>query len=156
MAQGRRKSTSSGFTLIEFMIVAGIIGLLVAIALPVYRDVIERLQVRKAAADLMTISLEVTKRRDANDRLPNTLAGIPNLPLIDPWGRPYVYNYFESPGFNNGDTRKDHNLHPINSEFDLYSIGKDGESRPPLTARPSQDDVIYARDGSFVGLAKEF
>jgi general secretion pathway protein G len=156
MAQDRPNAASRGFTLIEFMIVAAILGLLVAIALPIYRDVLERLQVRQAATDLMTISLEVTKRRDASEHLPNTLAGIPNLPLIDPWGRPYVYNYFENPGFHNGDTRKDHNLHPINSEFDLYSIGKDGESRPPLTARPSQDDVIYARDGSFVGLAKDF
>ncbi|GAB1722334.1 MAG: hypothetical protein NTNFB01_12300 [Nitrospira sp.] len=52
--------------------------------------------------------------------------------------------------------RKDRFLHPINSDYDLYSVGKDGETVIPLTARPSHDDVIRANDGSFVGLAVEF
>jgi hypothetical protein len=39
---------------------------------------------------------------------------------------------------------------------DLYSSGKDGESRTPLTARPSRDDIVVARDGAFVGLATDF
>jgi general secretion pathway protein G len=52
--------------------------------------------------------------------------------------------------------RKDHNLHPLNSEFDLYSLGKDGRSSPPLTAQASRDDVIWARDGDFVGLASDY
>jgi general secretion pathway protein G len=85
-----------------------------------------------------------------------SLNEIPTLPLTDPWGRPYVYHYFDGPGFNKKLVRKDHNLHPINSEFDLYSVGKDGASKPPLTAKPSRDDVIVGRDGSFVGLAKDF
>jgi general secretion pathway protein G len=52
--------------------------------------------------------------------------------------------------------RKDKNLHPLNSDFDLYSIGKDGESRQPLTAKWSRDDVVRANDGGFVGLASEY
>lgn len=52
--------------------------------------------------------------------------------------------------------RKDRFLHPINSDYDLYSMGKDGESVEPLTAKKSHDDVIRANDGSFVGLAVEF
>jgi general secretion pathway protein G len=52
--------------------------------------------------------------------------------------------------------RKDRNLHPLNSEFDLYSIGKDGRSMSALTAQISQDDVIWARDGNFVGLAADY
>jgi general secretion pathway protein G len=55
-----------------------------------------------------------------------------------------------------GKIRKDHNLHPLNSEFDLYSIGPDGSSSPPLTARASQDDIIWARDGAFVGPAEDY
>jgi general secretion pathway protein G len=35
-------------------------------------------------------------------------------------------------------------------------MGADGASAAPLTAKASQDDVIWARDGSFVGLASEF
>jgi general secretion pathway protein G len=57
---------------------------------------------------------------------------------------------------NMGDVRKDRNLVPINSFFDLYSMGKDGQSRPPLTAPVSQDDVIYANDGAFIGLAEDY
>ncbi len=55
-----------------------------------------------------------------------------------------------------GKPRKDRLLHPINSDYDLYSMGKDGESVEPLTAKKSHDDVIRANDGSFVGLAAEF
>ncbi|MBX3236415.1 MAG: prepilin-type N-terminal cleavage/methylation domain-containing protein [Nitrospiraceae bacterium] len=55
-----------------------------------------------------------------------------------------------------GKPRKDRFLHPINSDYDLYSIGKDGESVEPLTAKKSHDDVIRANDGKFVGLATEF
>jgi general secretion pathway protein G len=47
-------------------------------------------------------------------------------------------------------------LHPINSDYDLYSIGKDGESVAPLTAKKSWDDVIRAADGAYIGLAKGF
>ncbi len=55
-----------------------------------------------------------------------------------------------------GKPRKDRFLHPINSDYDLYSMGKDGESVEPLTAKKSHDDVIRANDGSFVGLSVEF
>ena len=55
-----------------------------------------------------------------------------------------------------GKPRKDRFLHPINSDYDLYSMGKDGESVEPLTAKKSHDDVIRANDGQFVGLAVEF
>jgi general secretion pathway protein G len=76
---------------------------------------------------------------------------------VDPWGREYQVLNFTSPipGLN-GKIRTDHTLHPLNSEFDLYSFGKDGESRSPLTARASRDDVIWARDGDFVGLAEDY
>jgi len=55
-----------------------------------------------------------------------------------------------------GQARKDRNLVPINSHFDLYSKGKDGQSRPPLTVPVSQDDIIYANDGAYIGLAKDY
>ncbi len=52
--------------------------------------------------------------------------------------------------------RKDRFLVPINTDFDLYSMGKDGESVPPLTAAKSRDDVVRAANGAFVGLASKF
>jgi general secretion pathway protein G len=55
-----------------------------------------------------------------------------------------------------GGARKDRFLVPINSDFDLYSMGKDGQSAGPLTAQKSHDDVIRANDGGFYGLASNF
>lgn len=52
--------------------------------------------------------------------------------------------------------RKDRHLHPISSDFDLYSMGKDRDSVKPLTAQKSHDDVIRASDGGYYGLAKNF
>lgn len=52
--------------------------------------------------------------------------------------------------------RKDHNLHPINSDFDLYSSGADGQSSKPLTAGASKDDIIRANNGSFYGYGKDY
>jgi general secretion pathway protein G len=45
---------------------------------------------------------------------------------------------------------------PINSDFDLYSVGKDGQSQDPLTAPVSRDDIVRANNGRFVGLASTY
>jgi general secretion pathway protein G len=45
---------------------------------------------------------------------------------------------------------------PLNSTFDLYSKGRDGQSQPPLTATASQDDIVRATDGNYVGLASRY
>jgi general secretion pathway protein G len=55
-----------------------------------------------------------------------------------------------------GPMRKDKNLVPINSQYDLYSKGPDGESLAPLTAKKSQDDIVLANDGGFVGRASDY
>ena len=73
--------------------------------------------------------------------------------FLDPWGRPYEYlNITLSPSL----ARKDLALHPINSDFALYSKGKDGASQPPLTAATSRDDIVRANDGQFIGLASTY
>ena len=52
--------------------------------------------------------------------------------------------------------RKDHNLVPLNTDFDLYSMGPDGESASPLTAKASRDDIIRANNGSYIGTATNY
>lgn len=55
-----------------------------------------------------------------------------------------------------GGARKDRFLVPINSDFDIYSMGRDGQTVAPLTALKSHDDIIRASDGGFYGLATYF
>jgi len=45
---------------------------------------------------------------------------------------------------------------PVNTDFDLYSMGKDGKSRAPFTAKASHDDIVRANDGKFIGLVSEY
>ena len=59
-------------------------------------------------------------------------------------------------GCGSGKPRKDHFLHPINSDFDLYSMGKDGDSVAPLTAQKNRDDIIRANDGGYHSVASNF
>ena len=77
--------------------------------------------------------------------------------MRDPWDNPYEYLNVQSnaPG-TKGKRRKDKNLVPINSDYDLYSCGPDGVSVPPLTAMASRDDIIRANNGAFVGVAADY
>ncbi len=89
--------------------------------------------------------------------LPLTLEAVLGEEPFDPWGHPYRYLPFDSgiPGWQ-GERRKDKNLVPINSKFDLYSCGADGDSKPPLTAKASRDDIVYANDGGYIGPASDY
>jgi len=153
-----RKSRASGFTLLELVVAFAVAALLLGIAVPTYFSRINKLKVDQAKQDLLTLSAAIERYRTAHDfKLPDTLDDVLHQAMKDPWGNPYQYLNFSSgvPGIK-GLIRKDHNLHPLNSEFDLYSMGADGKSSAPLTAKASQDDVIWARDGSFVGLGADF
>ena len=55
-----------------------------------------------------------------------------------------------------GGARKDHALNPLNTDYDLYSSGADGQSKPQITQKLSLDDVIRASNGAYVGLASDF
>lgn len=148
---------SDGFTLLEIMIAMFVVAVLLTVAVPSYSRHVERVRRDVAIHDVMSLQLEIERFRLGNDRLPLTLVEAGFDDLRDPWGHAYEYLNFDSgvPGIK-GKRRKDRNLVPINSEYDLYSCGKDGESRAPLTAKASRDDIVRAHDGNFIGLAVEF
>lgn len=146
-----------GFTLLELMMAAAVVCLLMGIAVPTYRGIVEKQTVNQAVRDLVSIAAALEKYRTLHFELPDSLDELSGVPRTDPWGYQYRFLNFQSDVKNiKGKIRKDHNLHPLNSEFDLYSVGPDGRSVPPLTGKPSRDDVIWARDGSFVGLASDY
>ena len=45
---------------------------------------------------------------------------------------------------------------PLNSDFDLYSMGPDGQTATPLTAKASRDDIVRANNGGFIGVASDY
>ena len=55
-----------------------------------------------------------------------------------------------------GKPRKDHFLVPVNSDFNLYSMGADGQTQTPFTAARARDDIVRANDGGYVGLASDY
>ena len=59
-------------------------------------------------------------------------------------------------GNGKGKLRRDRNMNPINSDYDLYSMGKDGETSTQLNSTKGKDDIIRALNGEFVGLASDF
>ena len=146
-----------GFTIVEVLIVVAIVGILAGIAIPAYMDYRERARVKHAITELTVLSLLINQYQIDRGQYPPTLAAVANASKPDPWGRPYVYLNLQDPALKGkGQFRKNKNLVPINSDYDLYSVGKDGVSSGPLTAGASRDDVIRANDGGFFGLARDY
>jgi general secretion pathway protein G len=143
-----------GFTLIEVLIIIGLIGILSTLAVFLYSNYTYQAQVARAIADIATIESEISTFEMMNLRLPNDLGEIRRATFLDPWGHPYQYLNFAVSGMAH--CRKDRALHPLNTEYDLYSMGLDGRSQAPLTAHDSEDDVIRANDGQFVNLAANY
>jgi general secretion pathway protein G len=146
---------ASGFTLIELLITIAIILTVAAIAVPNLLAALNYAKIGRAVADIRTIGNAVMGYQITNQVYPDTLAQIGYGNNLDAWGNPYQYlNFADVKG--KGAMRKDRFLVPINSNFDLYSMGKDGQSVAPLTATVSKDDVIWANDGAFIGLASDY
>ena len=144
-----------GWTVIELLIVVALIGIVAGIASPLLTQTLHRAKIQKAIQDLRLIEFALKKYEAEEERLPDSLDELETVLPIDPWGHPYEYLVFRGPGWR-GLARKDRFLVPINSSFDLYSIGPDAETRPPLQNRMSWDDVVRANDGAFLGLGKDF
>lgn len=143
------------FSLVEALVVCALISTLASLAVGIYVSALKRARVTRAIADLRNIDIDVRAYQVRFGRYPVVLTEV-RMPIpIDPWGNPYVYTDLSQPG-SRGRARKDGRLNPINSDFDLYSIGEDRRTAAPLTAPMSKDDVIRARDGAFLGLASEF
>lgn len=141
--------------MVELLVVVAIILTIAAIAIPNLMSAIDFAKVGRAVADINTLEDEISLYQSINNVLPDDLSQVGYGGFLDPWGNPYQYlNHSTMKG--NGKARKDRFLVPLNSDYDLYSEGKDGKSSSPITASDSQDDVIRASDGSYVGLASQF
>ena len=124
-----RKTSVTGFTLIEIMLVVIIIGTLVAMVMPRLTGRGEQARIAAAKADIQSNIATALKLYELdNGVFPSTEEGLNallNKPSscpnwngpylerkpLDPWGREYKY---KSPG--------EHRT----ADYDLYSLGKDG------------------------------
>jgi general secretion pathway protein G len=144
----------NGFTLLEIMIAVAVIGLLALIATPSYLEQRDKAMVARVISDIKHIEHTVLNYMSEKDSFPSNLDDVGLGGLKDPWGS--AYHYWPISGDKDQKVRKDRNLHPINTDFDLYSTGKDGATNYPLTASASQDDVIRANNGAYIGLVSNY
>jgi general secretion pathway protein G len=180
-----RKIWKRIFTLIEIAIVIAIIGTLSAIAVPKYLKYRYEAKVVVAMTDVKMMEKQINLYVvDNGGQLPDSLNDLPTIsePPIDPWGRPY--QYLKIGGFPSapvdpsnpgkpattgkpgdvgapenpsaiGSARKNLMDVPVNQDYDLYSIGKDGKTNISFRVSVSWDDVVRAYEGRYVGLVSE-
>lgn len=136
------------------MMVVAIIGTLAAIAVPNYISFRERAVYAKTIQTMRMMEKELIAHKIDTGEYPEKLDEI-GLELTDHWGNDYQYFNIET-STGNGKRRKKQNLVPINGDFDLYSMGPDGKSVSPLTAKHSRDDIVRANNGAFLGRASSY
>ncbi len=152
-----REGCSKAWTLFETVIAAAVLGTLMAVSIPIYTNVLNKARIISAITDIAEVSRDLEDYLQDNGTLPETLDDIrPNFQ--DPWGRPY--EYLPVLGMAQQEVeekwRKDRFQVPLNTDFDLYSKGKDGDSNAPLTDSKSYDDVVRANNGDYIGLASKY
>ncbi len=150
------------FTLLEVLLIVAILGTLLALMIPSYSNLLEKSRNNRAISEIAILSRKIDDFLADHGTLPETLDELLNesgsLNLTDPWGNPYEYLVILGKKTNEvqGRWRKDRFLVPLNTDYDLYSMGQDESSRPPLNAQSSWDDIVRANDGNFIGLAHKY
>jgi general secretion pathway protein G len=148
------KERCQGITLIELVVIVMIIVTIAAIGFPAYTKYRDNARLTQAISDLHTMEHDILIYQAYSGTFPTSLADIGKDTLLDPWG--YPYQYLNISTANKGAVRKDQHLNPLNTDFDLYSVGADGQTMPQINNKVSLDDVIRALNGAYIGLASEF
>lgn len=149
---GFSTGNSAGFSFVELIVVVVILGLLMAVAIPTWSHLVTRSKVSRCQADLRTLEKEITAYLIEKGTLPPSLNAIGRGDIRDPWLHPYQYvNIVAS-----GTAYVDFLGTDLNTDFDLYSLGQDGISTQSLADAVSENDIVRAGDGGFIGLGYDF
>jgi general secretion pathway protein G len=152
-ALGEHMMTRQQRTLRNVVVVLAATLVAGSFAIPAFNGYLARSRVARAVSDIGTMSLKLHQWQRSGNTLPKTLAEA-GIAAVDPWGRPYVY--VRAADASRSQLRKDGELVPLNTDFDLYSFGPDGVSALALPAAPSRDDVVRAANGAFIGVAANY
>jgi len=144
----RTIQNSRGFTLIELLIVVAIIAILAALALSQFAIFKEKAKVARCSSELRSLEKEIIAYATDKGSFPPNLAEINRDNLHDPWGRPYVYSL----------TLHRINTAPpcLNTDFDLYSKGSNGNTADSIVDPLSLDDIVRVDDGAFCDMAERY
>lgn len=142
-----------GFTLAETLLGAAFLAVSLEAAVELVSTQIEQSRIEQAQRDLARIQRTVEGYRAIHHDLPSSLTELGSAIPLDPWGHPYEYVSFDLKG-----TVGQRSLEglPINTEYDLYSLGADGRTDANLRSEAGHDDIVRGRDGSYIGPAMEF
>jgi len=164
----RQVSQQDGFTFTELLITLVIAAILASIAIPMFGSAapncdspdarqgpLMRAKLAQVTGDIGRIHMVLDRFELSYNRYPDNLSQVGLGDLTDPWGNPY--RYLVVFGRNDvGPVRKDHNLKPVNTGYDIYSMGPNGVSASPFTSTPGKDDIVMANDGDYFGLACQY
>ena len=141
-----------GFTMVELLAVCAVLGALMIIAIPTYAKYKDVARSSRAMNEIRMLETALTAYLTEKGFYPpsDDLNAIGYGTLKDPWGHAYQYKV---PGGTRTLVAT-----PLNSDFDLYSLGADGASEASIapTSPTSQDDIIRISDGAFVGRADHY
>jgi general secretion pathway protein G len=151
------KRYSRAYTLIELALVVIMVGLVYGMVAPAARYYIDKAKETVIENVIEDMAESIDDYFNLNGQYPDSLVDVFGEIPLDEWGNPYQYLRINGgPKKGKGKLRKDKNLVPINSDYDLYSMGPDGKSASPLTASISKDDIVRGRNGTFFGVAADF
>jgi general secretion pathway protein G len=145
-----------GVTLLELALALGAMAVLASMAVGAYSAYKTRARTAQAVNDITFVQTAIGQYFLETQQYPTALSDVSASvgAMKDPWGN--AYQYVDHATQPKGKWRKDKNIVPINSDYDVYSMGPDGNSVAPLTANPSRDDIVRANNGRFVGLASAY
>jgi general secretion pathway protein G len=146
---------SQGFTLTEVLVVIAILAVLSAVSLQAYSNFLRKAESSTVVTDIRFLEREIYKHRAMTGYYPESLATVGLDSMRDPWGKPYHYTRI-CDVWGKGGLRKDRFMNPLNTDFDLYSCGRDMLTAPQLNEPAARDDIVRANNGEFVGLATDY
>lgn len=136
-----------------------LICILSALAVPGFIAYRDKARSALVVAELRLLADEIGRWSVENGDYPASLADIGCQDWRDAWGNPYQYLKLagEDPkGGIKGKRRRDRNMNPVNSDYDLYSMGPDGRTQAQFNAHFGRDDIVRARDGRYYGPARDY